>query len=192
MLGIQSLVIELINGDEAQAERAAMALAEAGAQALPALRELLADERSEARWWAVRALAALQVEEAAALLVAALEDMDDEVRWCAALALRERPEIKAVPELVRLLKSGEPLAGRLAGDALVVRGEEAVPALLEVMQKSPQAARLEAVRALALIVDTRAIPALYSALDETSALMEYWASEGLERMGVGMVYFKST
>jgi hypothetical protein len=37
-----------------------------------------------------------------------------------------------------------------------------------------------------MIGDTRAVPGLFEAL-EGSALQEYWAEEGLERMGVGMV-----
>jgi HEAT repeat protein len=51
------------------------------------------------------------------------------------------------------------------------------------------AARIQAARALALIGDTRAIPELFNALDGDSALLEYWAGEGLEKMGVGMVFF---
>jgi hypothetical protein len=43
---------------------------------------------------------------------------------------------------------------------------------------------------LAQIGDPRSIPALFTALDEDSALMEYWASEGLEKMGVGIVFFE--
>jgi len=58
-----------------------------------------------------------------------------------------------------------------------------------VLNSSPQAARLEAARALALIADQRAIPSLFQALDGESALLEYWANEGLERMGVGMAFF---
>jgi HEAT repeat protein len=58
------------------------------------------------------------------------------------------------------------------------------------MQKGEHVARLEAVRALAKIGDERAIPALFDALDNDSALIEYWASEGLEKMGVGMVFYK--
>ena len=38
--------------------------------------------------------------------------------------------------------------------------------------------------------DTRAIPALFKALEDESAIAQYWADEGLERMGVGQVYFK--
>jgi len=31
---------------------------------------------------------------------------------------------------------------------------------------------------------------LMKALEEDSALMEFWAQEGLERLGVGMLFFK--
>jgi HEAT repeat protein len=86
--------------------------------------------------------------------------------------------------------SQDALLARLAANALACTGADAVPALLEVLEKGEQALRLEAARALAHIGDERSIPALFKALDEDSALMEYWANEGLERMGVGMVFFK--
>ena len=74
-------------------------------------------------------------------------------------------------------------------DALIAFGEDAVPALIEVVEKNHQPARLEAARALSAIGDTRAIPVLIKILDEDSALMEHWAGQGLEKMGVGMVFF---
>ena len=52
------------------------------------------------------------------------------------------------------------------------------------------ATRLEAARALSEIGDTRAIPVLFKALEEGSVVLEYWASEGLEKMGVGMTFFE--
>ena len=78
----------------------------------------------------------------------------------------------------------------LAADALATIGGPAVPDLLEVAQNGGQGARLEAIRALATIGDQRSLPLLFSLLDGESALMEYWANEGLERMGVGMAFFK--
>ena len=62
--------------------------------------------------------------------------------------------------------------------------------LLEALQEVDPATRLEAVRALAMIADPRAISALFSLLDSNSSLMAYWAEFGLERMGVGMIFFK--
>jgi HEAT repeat protein len=125
-----------------------------------------------------------------ALLLQALHDPEPDVRHCAALALRKQPAPEAVADLAACLPSADRLLAHLAADALIAAGKAAVPALLEVMQTGPQAARLEAVRALAGIGDTSTVPALFAALDEESALMEYWAGEGLERMGVGMAFFK--
>jgi HEAT repeat protein len=138
----------------------------------------------------VRVLAEITDEEVPDLLLAALYDPNDAVRQAAALALRRQPNPSAVPHLTGLLSGPAALLARLAGDALAQIGEESVPILLEVVQNGPLAARLEAVRALALIGDQRSIPTLFEALDDESALVEYWANEGLERMGVGMVFFK--
>jgi HEAT repeat protein len=74
-------------------------------------------------------------------------------------------------------------------------GEPAVPpdrvrgAALPFQIPSPHARR-EAARSLAAIGDPRAVPALYEVLEDDSALLVYWAEQGLERMGVGMAFFK--
>ena len=78
----------------------------------------------------------------------------------------------------------------LAADALVAAGPDAVPPLLNIMEYGPQKSRLEAVRALALLEDHRAIPVLFHALDDESALVTHWADQGPQRMGVGMTFFK--
>jgi HEAT repeat protein len=49
--------------------------------------------------------------------------------------------------------------------------------------------RIGAVRALALNQDPDAIPPLYAALEDSSSMVEHWAVDGLERRGLGMVYF---
>jgi HEAT repeat protein len=58
------------------------------------------------------------------------------------------------------------------------------------MDDSSQPARLEAARALAVIGDTRAIPVLFKVFEGDSAIMEHWAEKGLEKMGVGTVFFE--
>ncbi len=128
-------------------------------------------------------------DEAPDLIIAALEDEDVSVRQCAALAITQHGDARAVPGLVRLLSDPDSLLARLAANALVAIGTPAVPPLLELLRDGKPLARFEAVRALALIGDPRAIPALMAVLEEDSTLMEYWADEGLRRMGVGMVYF---
>ena len=184
-----SLLKELTGGVDERAEAAARALARYGLEVLPALQELLHRPDPDLRWWATRALAEIDDPQVVSLLLESLQDPDALIRQCAALALRQQPSFQAVPGLAQALSDADRLLARLAADALITTGEGAVPALLEIMRHGPQAARLEAVRALAGIGDPRAIPALFDALDEDSALMEYWAGEGLERMGVGMTFF---
>jgi HEAT repeat protein len=184
-----SLVQDLTSGDDCRAEAAARKLAQDGPAGLPTLRELLKSSNVEARWWATWALASFAHREAGSLLQSQLKDPDSTVRQCAALALREQPYIDAIPNLIDLLEEQDPILARLAAAALIAAGREAVPALLEVLQNGSQKARLEAIRSLANIGDERAIPALYSAYQESSAMMEYWANEGLEKLGVGIVLF---
>ncbi len=186
---MDDLLVELTCGDDERAERAARRLAGLGIAALELLRPLLAAPDADARWWAVRTLAELP-REAVPLLVQALEDEDTSVRQCAALSLSCHPDERAVPALIEAMSAKDPLLARLAANALVSTGAAAVPALLEVLKTGQQSVRLEAARALAHIGDNRSISALFKALDEDSALMDYWANEGLERMGVGMVFFK--
>lgn len=177
-------------GDDEQAELALSHMADWGPEVLEPLEERLSYPQSDVRWWAVRALAEVQDERVPGLLVRALSDPDQGVRWCAGLALRNRPSPHAAEALVDMLADPDALTRRLAGDALVAIGSPAVPQLLTCMQRGNLWVRLEAVRALAKIGDERAIPVLFEALDDNSALIEYWASEGLEKMGVGMVYFE--
>jgi len=190
MEGFLDLLDELNCGEDERAEAALSHLAAWGADAVEPLRERLFNPEPEVRWWAVRGLAEVHDERVPELLVSALADPDKGVRWCAGLALREHPSEKAAPVLVSMLSDEDALTRRLAGDALVAIGSQIVQLLLDVMQKGEHIARLEAVRALAKIGDERAIPTLFEALDDGSALIEYWASEGLEKMGAGMVFYK--
>jgi HEAT repeat protein len=47
------------------------------------------------------------------------------------------------------------------------------------------------VRALSLLKDRAAIPDLFVALDDPSTLVRHWAEQGLEDLGVGMVFFRA-
>lgn len=180
---------ELSCGEDGRAEAALSHLAAWGPEAVEVLLERLNNSEPDVRWWAVRGLAELQDERVPDLLVQALSDPDKGVKWCAGLALRRRPSERAAPSLINMLSDEDALTRRLAGDALIAIGNPVVPQLLDAMQAGEHVARLETIRALAKIGDERAIPALFKALEEASALMEYWASEGLEKMGVGMVFY---
>ena len=190
---IEELLESLNSGDEGQAEKAVQSLkrlpAEQHTLAIEVLRQNYAAPETDRRWWAVRALAEMPEADAGALLIGALGDADPSVRQCAALALRIRRDPAALAPLLDGLSDPDPLAARLAAEALAALGEAATPALLELLPSSPANTRLLIVRALAEIGDPRAIPALFAALEDDSALVEYWANEGLERMGVGMVFF---
>jgi HEAT repeat protein len=185
-----ALIAEFTSGSDTRAEAAALRLAGEGPGNLAILKELAADPDPEVRWWATRALADINDPVVTLLLVAALHDPHPEVRKCGALALVEQPDERAVPALIQMLDAQDSLLARLAGNALVATGAAAVPELIEVMGAGSLLARLEAIRALCEIGDTRAIPVLFSAFEEDSALMEYWAAEGLEKMGVGTAFFE--
>ncbi len=175
---------------EADIEAVMVRLGSSGTAALPALNDLYASPDPERRWWAVRALAESPAPQAGALLVLALDDPDINVRQCATAGLRQRPQAAAVPALLICLGSPNSLLRRLAGDALAALGAPAVDALVETLQHGPEERRGQAARALALTGDTRSIPALFAALDDPSTFVAYWANEGLDRLGVGMMFFK--
>lgn len=184
------LTAALDSGDSSRAEAAVRRLAESGPEdSLQALEELLHRPNSETRWWAARALAELDEPRAAELLVSALQDRDPAVQQCAALGLRLRPLPGAIPALVDLLHAPQPLSARLAADALIAAGANATEALILVLENAQGTAQVEAARALAHIGDRRAIGPLFQALESGSALVEHWASEGLDRMGLGMRFF---
>jgi HEAT repeat protein len=187
----------LAGGDDSRAEAAAQALAALGQAALPGLRELIAPasgtgEAPEARWWAARTLALIDSPEAAGLLLGLLDDPDEAVRACAIAGLGEERRPESAPRLAALLAEPSPFLARLAGDALIRLGPAAMPELLLALQDaaSPQR-RAQAARALAHLAVPESIPALFRALEDESMLVQHWAEEGLERLGVGMVYFSA-
>jgi HEAT repeat protein len=190
MRSVKDVLDQLSCGEDERAEEALSYLAAWGSEALEPLKERLSSSDVDVRWWAVRGLAEVQDERVPTILVRALSDPDKGVRWCAGLALRQHPSVTAIPALIDFLSSDEALTRRLAGDALVAIGKDAISPLIETMLKREHLARLEAVRALAKIGDERSIPVLFEALDDSSALVAYWASEGLDKMGVGMVFYQ--
>jgi HEAT repeat protein len=196
MSAIESCIAELASGDDRRAEAAALELVALEDAALPALLRFFNENQSNApqqvdcRWWALRVLAEIQSPAAREALLQGVEDPNHRLRQCALLGLRLQPDERLLSRAPSLLADRDALTASLAGDALIALGTQATPALVKTLQDAPQSARLQAIRALARIQDPRSIPVLFKALDEDSALVEYWASEGLERMGVGMTFFK--
>jgi HEAT repeat protein len=188
---IQSLLQQLTCGDDSRAETAVQELAAYGPQVLPYLYELMSSDLVDARWWVVRALAEVKDPASPPLLIKALHDPEMTIRECAALGLRQQPDPAAIPDLIECIQSEDRELARLAVDAFVSIGAEAVLPLIDQFKNGQTRARLAAVQALARIGDTRSIPALCEVFETDSALMEYWANEGLEKMGVGMTFFKT-
>jgi HEAT repeat protein len=186
---LDELLAELTSGDEARAEKAVPGLVELGEGAFPALRDLLKSEDVDQRWWALRTLAQ-SPHARTEWLLPFLSDPAPEVRQAAALGLCGHPDEMAARPLIRALSDGDTLVSDLARSALVEIGKPAVPSLLEVPKDAPQRARINALRALAEIGDYAAIPTLMAALEEDSAMLQHWAEEGLERLGLNMVYLK--
>ena len=122
-------------------------------------------------------------------LIRALADSDPEVRAVAIYALGSRRDESAVTVLVNCLADPSSFLARTAADALIHIGSPALPALTDALKHQDAQARGLAARALAHIKDPASIPALFNALEDDSAFVQYWADEGLDRMGVGQIYF---
>ncbi len=186
---LNELLADLTSGDETRAEKAANALAEMGEEAASALRVLSHSEDADQRWWALCALAQsphMRTED----LLPFLEDAVPEVRQAAALGLAGHPDETAIRPLIRALSDPDSLVSTLASNALVAIGPACIPLLLDLPKDAPQRARINATRALAEIADPRAIPALMAALEDDSTIVQHWAEEGLERLGLNMIYLK--
>ena len=189
MPSLQDLLADLSSGNESRAETAVPALVSMDADAIPALLDLTGSPEVDSRWWALRALASSPHCQSG-WLVPFLNDPAPEVRQCAALGLAVKPEESAVQALVGALSDDDSMVGSLAANALVKIGGAAVPSLIEAVKQGPQSQRIHAFRALAGIRDHRAIPIMMQVMQEDSALLQHWAQEGLERLGLDMVYIK--
>lgn len=189
MSSLQDLLKDLVSGDEARAENAVSPLIDLGEEAIPALLDLTYSSEADSRWWGLRVLAQ-SPHSKAGWLIPFLKDPAPEVRQCAALGLAAKPDETAIQPLVQALSDDDGMAAGLAVNALIKIGKAAVPSLIEVVKGAPQSARIHALRALAEIRDQRAIPVMMQVMGEDSALLQHWAKEGLDRLGLDMVYIK--
>ncbi len=190
MPDLNQVIADLTSGDDARAE-AALGLLHAldRESAIPALRALLTSPDGDTRWWATRALASFPDLEAE-ILLPLLEDPAPEVRQCAALGLCGHPSERSIPALIRCLSDPDALTADLAARALIAIGQPATDALITVLESGPPSARIHAMHALAQIADPRTIRPMIEAMSSDSAMLQYWAAIGLDKMGVSMVYLK--
>jgi HEAT repeat protein len=187
---LQTILDALTSGDDERAEAVVPEVIPLGEAAVDPLLALLDSPIADHRWWATRALALLDRSRSLDGLLRALRDDDPDVRQCAALGLRLIPAPSAIPALLNALHDPDRLVARLAADALAVVGPSAIDALSGIVESPDTAVRMEAVRALSAIENPQVLPALFEALDDPSPLVSYWAERGLEKQGVGMVFFE--
>jgi len=186
---LQDLLSDLTSGSETRAEKAVPELIDLGQDAIPALLDLTHSSEVDHRWWGLRVLAQSPHSQAE-WLIPFLNDSAREVRQCAALGLAIKADESAIQPLVQALSDEDSMVSSLAVNALVKIGKSAVPSLIDVVKAAPQSARIHALRALAEIRDHRAIPVMMKVMEEDSALLQHWAKEGLDRLGLDMVYIK--
>lgn len=186
---LQLRLEQLTSGNDELAEASVEGLSALGPAAIPQLTDLLKSADADVRWWAVRALAAIDDPSVPPLLVTAIEDESPAVRQAALLGLRLAPAPQAIPALTRALEDRDRLTAHLASDALAACGEAAIESLDRALHSSSSSIRIEAARALAAMNIPEVIPLLFRALDDSSATVNFWAELGLERLGVGMVFF---
>ena len=191
MSQLQSLLDDLTSGDEDRAESAVAGLVELGQDAIPSLLDLTRSKNVDSRWWALRTLAGSPLCRTEWLVPFLTNDPAPEIRQCAALGLAGKPDESATQPLVQALNDDDSMVASLAANALVRIGGGAVPSLIEIVTNGKQSARIHALRALAEIKDHRAIPIMMNVMQEDSALLQHWAKEGLDRLGLDMVYIKS-
>jgi HEAT repeat protein len=187
---LQDFLNDLTSGEEERAESAVNSLVELGEEAIPALMDLTRSTDDDIRWWALRTLAQSPLCRTEWLLPFLESDPAPEVRQCAALGLAGKADESATQPLVHALNDADSMVGSLASTALVKIGGAAVPSLIEVVKDGKQSARILALRALAEIKDHRAIPVMMKVMGENSSLLQHWAKEGLDRLGLDMIYIK--
>jgi Uri superfamily endonuclease len=175
----------LVSGDEQAREEAVHTLGALGKDSIPPLLELLDNDDTDVRCWVIWTLAHTGSHQAVEPLTAALNDADSDVRTCAAMALGELRAVEAAPALVAQLSSCSGLLTRCAADALEKIGEQAVPALVKVLEHHKSQVRMWAARALGRIGSTEAIESLCRVyLYDDSYLAQHYAEEALRKMGV--------
>jgi len=140
---LERLIGDLTSDDDGLAEAAVEGLAALGYEALTPLTDLLDSQKTDDRWWAVRALAAQDHPAVPRLLLAVIADDSPDVRQAAILGLRLRPCVEAIPALATALEDVDRLTAHLASDALAACGSRAVESLSYALRSSnpPSASR---------------------------------------------------
>ena len=189
MEDLHALLHELDVSDDEQVEQVHALIINYEESAIPVINDLLISTDSEKRALAISALSHLHHPASQPALFRGLSDPDLIVRYSALLGLRRQPNPTTLPALVQFLCDVDPLLARLATDALIALGEDSILALVAILERQRPHGRIEAARALASIDHEAVIQPLLKALGDRSTLVDYWAREGLNRRGLGLVFF---
>jgi HEAT repeat protein len=151
----------------------------------PMLAFLAEGSRHPARAWAANVLGELRVPRAFPTLIAALKDLDDEVRAKAATALGKLGDRRAVTYLLdHLLADPAPFVrARIAGALGQFAGNEVIDRLVRALGDPAWWVRMRSVEALEQIGPTAETP-LIVALDDPDPEIRIRAAVALERLGV--------
>jgi HEAT repeat protein len=188
MSDLAQFLADLSSGEDGLAEKAVAKIIVMGQDGIPELLKLRESKDDDTRWWAYCALGQMQDADVN-WFIPGLEDSSSDVRESSAMALCHNPHPMATSHLIAALSDSDRMVATLAGNALIGIGKETTFELIKVMREGTPQAKIEAARALAEIKDTRAIPALMTALENESEMVKFWSNQGLENLGVGMVFF---
>ncbi|MEM7132891.1 MAG: HEAT repeat domain-containing protein [Chloroflexota bacterium] len=157
---------------------------------------------NEARWWSIRALALCGGAEAIPLLRSALQDVNDEIRAAAALAIGQiysrldnsTSEMSAIVapdmvgswahEIAPLLSDEEGFVRQAAADALVLLGNHSIEVLGSVLGQTHPGPRVRAAYALRKINTMETVPLLFQYLNDANYLVHTYAHEALDELGM--------
>ncbi|MEN8098710.1 MAG: HEAT repeat domain-containing protein [Chloroflexota bacterium] len=178
----------LANGSDEEREEASHRIAVIGAESISLLKDLLKGDE-DVRWWVMRTCSMIDHHNAVQLLTEGLDDADEDVAVCAAMALGEQGKAETVEVLLQHLLSFSSYGKRHVADALSKIGEPSVDGLIALLQDNCPDVRTQAARALSRIKAESSIPALIAALDDAEAAVSHYAWEALQQMGVGTVFF---
>jgi HEAT repeat protein len=151
----------------------------------PLIRFLQEHERHPSRAWAANVLGELKAHRAFPTLVAALKDLDDEVRAKSAAALGKLGDHRAVTYLLdHLLSDPAPFVrARIAGALGQFAGHEVIDRLVRALGDPAWWVRMRSVEALEQIGPPAESP-LMLALDDPDPEIRIRAATALERLGV--------
>jgi len=185
---LPALLDAISAGDDERAEQAARQLTAADE---PPLLALAASDDSDRRWWAVRGLAVCGGMQAVPVLLAALNDSDAGVRTAAVMALAAlhrhtpaavEPHLQKVADL---LADEEGTVRQAAADTLAQCADDAVPTLARaIFQGTHPGVRMRATAALRKIATMKAAAVLYPLLNDANHMVQSYAYEGLDEMGL--------